>query len=156
MILCTSVVSITTSIFTLIILLSWVISLIFLVSLAKGLSILLIFWKNQLLNSLLFITVVVVYIYFIYLLWYLWFCPLTNRLFNQLINFDWRIITLKHCNGFSHTSVWIGHMYKCVAPSWTLLPLSSPYYFSGLSLEQWLWLPCFMHRTCTGHLFYVW
>ena len=23
-------------------------------------------------------------------------------------------------------------------------------------LEHWLWVPCFMHRTCTGHLFYIW
>ena len=119
-------------------------------------KILLIFWMNQLLNSLLFTTVVVINIYFTYLFWYLWFSPLTNRLFSKLINFNWRIITSQHYNGFSHTSGWIGHMYKCVAPSWTLLPLSSPSYPSGLFLEQWLWLPCFMHLTCTGHLFYTW
>ena len=21
---------------------------------------------------------------------------------------------------------------------------------------HWLWVPCFMHQTCTGHLFYIW
>ena len=30
------------------------------------------------------------------------------------INFNWRIITLQNCDGFCHTSVWIGHRYTCV------------------------------------------
>ena len=32
--------------------------------------------------------------------------------------------------------------------------------FPNLSLwvvpEHWLWVPCFMHQTCTSHLFYIW
>ena len=30
---------------------------------------------------------------------------------NRLIYFNWRIITLQHCDGFSHTSIWIGHRH---------------------------------------------
>ena len=30
------------------------------------------------------------------------------------IYFNWRIITLQNCDGFCHTSVWIGHRYTCV------------------------------------------
>ena len=31
-----------------------------------------------------------------------------------LIYFNWRTITLQYCNGFCHTSTWIGHGYICV------------------------------------------
>ena len=54
MILCTSVMSIVTSPFSFLTLLIWVLSLFFLISLVKGLSILLIFSKNQLFVSLIF------------------------------------------------------------------------------------------------------
>ena len=51
-------------------------------------------------------------------------------LFLKLINFNWRIITLQYCDGFCHTSTWIGHRYTCVPPSWTLsLPTLSPWGF---------------------------
>ena len=30
---------------------------------------------------------------------------------NRLIYFNWRIINLQHCDGFSHTSIWIGHRH---------------------------------------------
>ena len=53
-ILCISVMSIVTSPFSFLILLIWVLSLFCLISLAKGLSILLIFSKNQLFVSLIF------------------------------------------------------------------------------------------------------
>ena len=49
------------------------------------------------------------------------------------INCSWRIITFQYCDGFCHTSTWIGHSYKCVSPILNpLLPLSWPY-ASGLS-----------------------
>ena len=45
-------------------------------------------------------------------------------------HFNWKIITLKYCDGFCHTSAWICHGYTCFLPSWTpLLPLSPPYLF---------------------------
>ena len=47
------------------------------------------------------------------------------------------------------------HEYMCPP---ILNPLSTS--FSTLSLwvvpEHQLWVPCFMHRICTGHLFYIW
>ena len=54
MILCISVLSVVTSPYSFLILLIWILSLIFLMSLAKGLSSLLIFSKNHLLVSLIF------------------------------------------------------------------------------------------------------
>lgn len=33
--------------------------------------------------------------------------------------FNWRTITLQHCDDFCHTSVWIGHRYTCAPLSWT-------------------------------------
>ena len=62
----------------------------------------------------------------------------------KLINFTWRIITIL----------------------WWVLPHinmnQNPLTTSLLTLSLWvvpehrLWVPCFMHGTCTGHLFYVW
>ena len=63
--LCISVVSVVTSPFSFLILLIWVLSLFFLVSLANGLSILFIFSKNQLLVLLIFATVFFVSISFL-------------------------------------------------------------------------------------------
>ena len=54
MFLCIAVVSVVTSPFSFLILLIWTLSLLFLMSLAKGLSIFFIFSKNQLLVSLIF------------------------------------------------------------------------------------------------------
>ena len=39
--------------------------------------------------------------------------------FLKFIYFNWRIITLQHCDDFCHTSVWIGHRYACAPLSWT-------------------------------------
>ena len=64
-ILCISVVSIVTSPFSFLMLSIWVLSLFFLLSLAKGLSILFIFSKNQLLVSLIFAIVFFVSVSFI-------------------------------------------------------------------------------------------
>ena len=49
------------------------------------------------------------------------------------MQFNWRIITSQYCDGFCHTSTWIGHRYTCAPPSWTLLPPPSPHCPSGLS-----------------------
>ena len=36
----------------------------------------------------------------------------------QFLNlFNWRIITLQHCDGFCYTSTWINHRHTCVPPS---------------------------------------
>ena len=44
----------------------------------------------------------------------------------KLIYFNWKIITLQYCDGFCHTSTWIGHRYACVPLS---LPTLSPWGF---------------------------
>ena len=70
--------------------------------------------------------------------------------------FDWKIISLQYCGGFCHTSTWISHGCTCVPPSWNPtinlaphpIPLGRP---RALALSALL-----MHRTCTGHLFYIW
>ena len=72
---------------------------------------------------------------------------------SKLIDFSWRIITLQYCDGFCHISVWIGHRYTCVL-SPLGIPTPTPYLW--VFPEHQLWVPCFMHRTCTGHLFYIW
>ena len=45
--------------------------------------------------------------------------PLFFSFFLKFIYFNWRIITLQHCDDFCHTSVWIGHRYTCAPLSWT-------------------------------------
>ena len=35
-------------------------------------------------------------------------------------------------------------------------PTSLPTLSLWVVPEHWLWVPCFMHRTSTGHLFYIW
>ena len=45
----------------------------------------------------------------------------------KLIYFNWKIITLQYCDGFCHTSTWIGHRYACVPLSFpTLSPWGFP------------------------------
>ena len=36
--------------------------------------------------------------------------------FKKIFYFNWRITTLQYCDGFCHTSAWIGHRYRCVPP----------------------------------------
>ena len=59
---------------------------------------------------------------------------------------------------FCHTSTRISHGYPYVRLPTILKP--SPASLPTIPLcivpEPWLWRPCFMHRTCTGHLFYIW
>ena len=75
------------------------------------------------------------------------------------IYFNWRIITLQNCDGFCHTSVWIGHRYTCVPsilkapPAFLLTPSprlsQSTSFDSGFLLGSlwcsdslFLWSPC--------------
>ena len=52
------------------------------------------------------------------------------RLLFFFIYFNWRIITLQYCDGFCHTSTWIGHRYTCIPhilnPTPTSLPTPIP------------------------------
>ena len=72
MMLCVSVLSIVTSPFSFLILLIWILPLFFLMSLAKGLSILFIFSWNQLLVFLIF-TIISLIFFHLFLLGSLWF-----------------------------------------------------------------------------------
>ena len=71
--------------------------------------------------------------------------------------FNWRIMPLQYCDGFCHTSTWINHRYAYVPPNY---PETPPSALPTLSLwvvpDHRLWVPCFRHQTCTGHLFYMW
>ena len=63
--------------------------------------------------------------------------------FKIFIYFNWRIITLQHCDIFCHASTWISHRYTCVPPWWTPFPPASPPYPSGLS-QSTAFLPYFV------------
>ena len=71
------------------------------------------------------------------------------------LNFNWRLITILWW--FLHTMIWISCGCTCGPPPFQnpqLLP--SPPHPSGVVPVYWLWGPCFMHQTWTGHLFHVW
>ena len=72
----------------------------------------------------------------------------------KFIYFNWRIITLQRCGAFCHTSTWISHGY-----TWCPHPETPPTSLPTPSLlvvpEHQLSVPCFMHWTCTGPLFYI-
>ena len=70
-------------------------------------------------------------------------------LFLFLIFFNWRIIALKHCVGFCHTSIWISHRYTYI-PS-LLKPLSSPSPSQPSRLSQSTDLNSLCH-TANSHL----
>ena len=60
--------------------------------------------------------------------------PITNSLFFQLIYLFWlEDNILQCCDGFCHTSTWIGHRYTCVMPILNPLPTSLPTHPFGLS-----------------------
>ena len=62
------------------------------------------------------------------------FSDISNVLFFLIIiYFNWRIITLQHCDGLYHISTWIGHRHMCGSSIWTSLPPPSPPYPSKLS-----------------------
>ena len=71
----------------------------------------------------------------------------------KIISFNWRIITFQYCDGFCHTSAWIGHRYTYIPPILNPPATSLPTLFLCVIPEHWLWMPCFMHQTCTDHLF---
>ena len=56
-----------------------------------------------------------------------------NLIFFQLIYFNWRLVILKYCGGFCHTSTWISHRHTSVSSSWNPLLPPSPPQPSGLS-----------------------
>ena len=62
---------------------------------------------------------------------------------------------LHYCGDFCHTLTWISHGCTCVPhpePPSHLPPQPILWVFP----DHWLWVPCFMHQTCTGYLFYIW
>ena len=71
---------------------------------------------------------------------------------NLFIYFNWRLITLQYCGHFAI------HRHEPARVHVSILN-PSPTSLHTLSLwvvpEHRLSLPCFMHQTCTGHLFYM-
>ena len=86
----------------------------------------------------------------------LWFLCLFIFWKNQLLYFNWTI-TLQHCADFCHTLNWhdSARMHMC-PPILNSPSTSLPTPFLLVVPEQRPWVPCFMHWTCTGHLFYIW
>jgi len=73
----------------------------------------------------------------------------------KLIYFNLRIITLKYCGIFlihGYESAMGAHVFPDSEPR-SHLPLSP---IPWVVPEHQLWVSCFMHPTCTGHLFYIW
>ena len=71
------------------------------------------------------------------------------------IYFNWKLITLQYCGGFSihwHESAMDVYVSPVLKPSSTSLPNPSLWVVP----VHWLWVPCFMHQTWTGHLFHIW
>ena len=61
--------------------------------------------------------------------------------------FNWEDNYFIYCDGFCHTSTWIGHVSPSSwTPSTSLLTRSL-----WIVPEHWLWVPCFVHQTCTDH-----
>jgi len=81
---------------------------------------------------------------------------ITGTSFYLFIYFNWRTFSLQYCDGFSHISTWISHRYTRVPP--ILNPPPTPLPIPPLQAfpEHQLWVPCFMHLTGPGHLFYIW
>ena len=83
---------------------------------------------------------------------YIFFKILFYYFFN--FYFNWRLITLQYCGCFCHTSTWINQGCACVSHSWD--PSHLPQHPSlWVVPDHQLWLPYFMHWTCTSHLFYI-
>ena len=74
--------------------------------------------------------------------------PHTSTLtFFLLIYFHWRLITLQYCGGFLYALTWI-------SPGGTRGPILTPPPLRAVPVHR-LWVPCFMHRTWTGHVFHI-
>jgi len=75
--------------------------------------------------------------------------------FPKFIYFNWRLITLQYCIGFTITLTWICHRCTCVPhpeppshlPPHTI-PLGHPVHQPSAY--------CIMHRTWTGDFFHIW
>ena len=85
--------------------------------------------------------------------YFLILCKGSSNIIFELVYFNWRIITLQYCGGFCYTFTWISHKCTCVPPFWTLHTTSLRTPSLWVVPEHQLWVPCFMHRTCTGHHF---
>ena len=77
-------------------------------------------------------------------------------LFFLITYFNWKLITLQYCGGFlpyiDMNWPWM-YMYNPILnPSPTSLPTLALWVVP----EHQIWVPCFTHGTCAGHLFYIW
>ena len=71
------------------------------------------------------------------------------------LNVNWRIITSQYHGGFCQT--WCeSTMGAHVFPHPELPSHFPPTPSLWVVPEHFLWVPCFMDQTCTGHLFYIW
>ena len=82
-----------------------------------------------------------------FLLWKIVYSDLLHILkflfiFNSFIYFNWRLITLKYCGGFCHTSTWIIHVCTCV-PTPEAPPISLPIPSLILLKVLLYWMPTF-------------
>ena len=70
--------------------------------------------------------------------------------------FNWRITTLQYCDGFAI------HQYESAmgthvsTPILNPPPTSRPTAWLQMATEHGFWVPCVMHQTPTGYLFYRW
>ena len=79
----------------------------------------------------------------------------SSSLFFFFFYFNWRIITLKYC-GIFLTHVHESAMGLQVFSNSETLSHLPPSPIPWVVPEHQLWVSCFMHPTCTGHLFYIW
>jgi len=83
----------------------------------------------------------------------------TSSFLKKIVYFNWKIITLQYYDGFAirqqESAIGIH-----VSPPHRHHPEPPPSCLPTPSLrvltEHQLWVPCFMHRTPTGCLFYLW
>ena len=69
--------------------------------------------------------------------------------------FNWKIILYNVVMVFAIHGMNLLQVYMCL-PHPESPPTSLPTPSLWVVPEYWLWMPCFMHGTCTGHLVYIW